>query len=205
MIAFIIAQRDIEKRLQHLELFEWKYNHPDWFKSLFNITTAYMTINEMFKIKPAATLQDFNLETYDSDNDDERQVCMKTLFTVKQHDPDNETKWSISSAFGTYRKAERYLTLLNRTAQLSIECFESKPIKQTNIIGYINYKHAVEMNDVEWINEQINQILNEFGDIDFDDIVSIFRTKYYQIPEHDEQLFSIIHSKLKNNNSFLLM
>ena len=62
----------------------------------------------------------------------------------------------------------------------------------TNIKGYVEYKHAYNTNDKQWLKQAIQQIVDENKDFHFEDIVNEFRKRYHRIYEDDKRLYKII-------------
>lgn len=284
----ILQLYDLHKRVQHLELVEWKQTH-NWFKNLFNISTAYETIDEMFEVKHEANIDDFGnllLNYYNISTD---SICSKYKYVVRSDcettciancracldckpavmetkcgKVENFTNYDEAvKAYSTYpnqilngewiirnnmkhfdivcveyTKVENYYENVNITGSIPV-CLETKvveqfikgcirssdckpwdrasscicdpndriikssycskhiPINETNIIGYINYKHAYNTNDEQWLKQVIQQIINDNKHLYFEDYVKLFREKYYRITEDDERLYKLIRQEMK--------
>ena len=80
-------------------------------------------------------------------------------------------------------------------------CSNYTPINETNIIGYINYKHAYNTDDKQWLIKQIQQLINNNKHLYFEDYVNMFREKYYRITEDDERLYKLIRQEMKQFKS----
>ena len=103
---------DLHKRTQHLELVEWKRNHPEWFKNLFNISTAYETIDKMFKVKHESSIGDFDeiarFEYNKPMKGANLPVCFKTDFVI-EYDCQNSYATSCKTeTFTTYIEAYNF-------------------------------------------------------------------------------------------------
>ena len=261
----LLKMYDLHKRTQHLELVEWKRTHDNWFKNLFNISTAYETIDEMFEIKHDANIDDFGNLLLNYYNISTTSICSKYKYVVRSDcvaghyrgcsnvngcygwtpeicgKVENFTDYNEAvKVYSTYpnqilngeriiRKdmkrfnmfcveetnvenyyennavclkdviieqfIERDDTILR--ANNKTYCIESKPINETNIIGYINYKHAYNTNDEQWLINQIQQLINDNKHLYFEDYVNLFREKYYRITDDDERLYKLIRQEMK--------
>ena len=228
----MLKMYDLHKRVQHLELQEWKQNNK-WFQNLFNISTTYETIDKIFEIKNEASIEDFgdvligyNYITPNNYIIKNTSVCMKSYHKVnydcKSHYIGNEgdrfsSKYETrceSKEFPTYSEAykfyseqepkdtppnsrgENYISVGDKGFSFNL-CSESIPINETNIIGYINYKHAYNTNDEKWLIEQIKQIINDNKGLYFEDYVKLFRDGFYRINEDDERLYKLIRQEMK--------
>lgn len=226
----MLKMYDLHKRVQHLELIEWKQNNK-WFQNLFNISTAYETIDKMFEIKNEASIEDFGdvLIGYDYTTPNNYRikntsVCMKSYHNVayncKSRCVSNEcgrfsSKYETTcetKKFTSYNEAYKFYMegsiieansrsnnwMSNDVKWFSFNlCSESKPINETNIIGYINYKHAYNTNDEKWLIGQIKQIISVNKGLYFEDYVKLFRDRFHRINEDDERLYKLIRQEMK--------
>ena len=186
----MLKMYDLHKRVQHLELIEWKRTHSYWFHHLFNISTAYETIDKMFEIKNEASVDDFKLN--------ERENITVGYINKGMIEPNNSVciKSGLHDISYVYWSGYRSHPHETRTEEV-FGCLEIKPINETNIIGYINYKHAYNTNDETWSIEQIKQIINDNKGLYFEDYVKLFRDRFYRINEDDERLYKLIHQEMK--------
>ena len=221
----LLKMYDLHKRTQHLELVEWKRNHPDWFKNLFNISTAYETIDKMFKVKHESTINDFenlingysilvyNYSTHENERTTTNQFCFKTgwnlTYTTKclneyscgvNH---NEHRTCCYRYAYEYKLFSNYTEAVNENKgnDIKLACIESKSINETNIIGYINYKHAYNTNDEKWMISQIQQIINDNKHLYFEDYVNLFRQRFHRIAKDDERLYKLIRQEMKSHKA----
>lgn len=163
--------KTLNSRTQQLELNEYKRNNPGYISLLNNATTAYKLIDDMFKFKPDATWN----ELFDSDKPVDN-VCMKTK-VKKLNRTFHRDDWGPAHHETIY----------------TFECAESLPFEQSNIKGYVEYKHAYNTNDKQWLKQVIQQIIDENKDFHFEDVVNEFRKKYHRIYEDDKRLYKHIN------------
>lgn len=219
--SMIQKMYDLHKRVQHLELQEWKKTHGNWFKDLFNISTAYETIDEMFKVKHEASVDDFgnlingydilvyNYSTYRDEWTKTSQFCYKTgwnlTYTTKCLNEYscgvnyNQPRKCCTRYAYEYKLFSNYTEAVdeNKGNDIKLACIESKPMNETNIIGYINYKHAFNTNDDQWLINQVQKLINDNKHLYFEDYVNLFREKYYRIVKDDERLYKLIQQEMK--------
>lgn len=87
---------------------------------------------------------------------------------------------------------------MNRTSPLNGQyvfagtlCLATVPISETNIIGYIEYKHAY-LNHEPWLDDTIKLLVFEHPHLRLEEYVRLFRNRYHQIPDNDRVLYRTI-------------
>lgn len=115
-------------------------------------------------------------------------VCLETK-VIEQHVMDGY----VLTGKRTWSSQNPNINIVNNTY-----CIKYVPFNETNIIGYINYKHAYNTNDEKWLIAQIQQLITENKHLYFEDYVKLFREKYYRIIDDDERLYKLIRQEIKS-------
>ena len=200
--ALINRLNTLNDKLDNLIFFQWAIDNPHWKLSLLNISTAYSTIDAIFKIYPKFSLQYVN-------NLIDSQVCLKTKVIICQYNEsisiNNTTNdintpvqqlancsfYNIHDGYALYQSNP--MTRINKTNGQYVffgnKCVQTIHISNTSILGYIQYKDAFINKNFEWIANVQKSIVNK-NHCSIEDCVNIFRTTYHRIEEDDKRLYA---------------
>ena len=190
--------RELTDKVERLELIEWKATNRTWQRDLRNISTAHDVIDTVFDICRKATIRDFGIN-------DETLICSKSaaqvcMFVSAENDTTDDNRrlknceyLSVHHAYVRYNSNP-----WNQSNQLDgqfvfggVKCLLQVPASQTNIIGYIEYKHAY-LNHEPWLDDVIKKLVFNNPYLRIEEYVRLFRDKYHRIPNDDRNLYRTI-------------
>ena len=216
--------KTLNSRTQQLELNEYKRNNPGYISLLNNATTAYKLIDDMLKFKPDATWEELfdNDNPVDSvcieteyTLSEKTKECLRSEWygNCPVSNPDcidihtRCCEWKYNNfKFSSYNMLkQKYHSFMipghrgdfdSSKFSITTRCKEMVSFAQSNIKGYVEYKHAYNANDKQWLKQVIQQIIDENKSYHFEDVVSEFRKRYYRIYEDDKRIYKFINQQL---------